>query len=348
MSLFKGSVENQKCIKDTPFELSLNDCLACSGCVTDAEAFKTVDLSFASDSATSTSFVISPQSKVSLFNAFKGDVDYDAFENMLCAFLKMRFNVFKIVDTSYMRPRIYDSIHKEYMNSSHLITSACPGTVMYIEKTAPHLVKYLSRTKSPQQMAFSLVRGTRTVSVMPCYDKKLENGRDDVQFDHILVTKDFHRVLDDLGFQEFVATEKQAGELSPWEQTQWNIGSSAGGYAEFICSRGSFTRRTVRKGIEEYLGGGNVVLQITGLENSMNFFKSSKANGPGCRMAEIFLCPGSCIAGPGQIQTNAAGADAAAYGRIGKEQPSTVYAGIENERAFQEVRVKKKDFKVDW
>lgn len=357
MSFFKDVGDTQKCVKtDTPFDLALNDCLACSGCITKDEAGAlAADLSFATDPTTETSFVISPQSKVNLFNIYRTDgMSYEAFETALCGFLRHKFNVARIVDTSSMRSRIYEETYREYLSTEHMIVSACPGTVTYIEKTAPHLVEYLSRVRSPQQMAFSLVHGSRTVSVMPCYDKKLENGRDGASFDHMLTTRDFHKVLGDLGFSGFVAQGTwMSGHLDPGslETTQWNIGSSSGGYAEFVAGRDSeFSVRTVKRGVMEYiLSSGGVISQITGLENSINYFKRSKTRGPMYKMAEIFLCQDSCIGGPGQVRDNDIEMDMDVYSRVGMETPAMSYrVDPEVRRVFRRVEVKRIDFRVEW
>ena len=65
-----------------------------------------------------------------------------------------------------------------------MFTSCCPGWIRFIKSQYPHLVKYLSSAKSPQQM-FGAVMKTYfaeklgvspekiyTVSVMPCVAKK--------------------------------------------------------------------------------------------------------------------------------------------------------------------------------
>ena len=71
-----------------------------------------------------------------------------------------------------------------------MFTSCCPGWVRFIKSQFPHLVKYLSSAKSPQQM-FGAVMKTYfaeklgvspekiyTVSVMPCVAKKAEREMD--------------------------------------------------------------------------------------------------------------------------------------------------------------------------
>ena len=73
-----------------------------------------------------------------------------------------------------------------------LLTSSCPGWVCYAEKThGEGVLRHLSRVKSPQQIAGTLVKYAYAascgvppervchVAVMPCFDKKLEASRDD-------------------------------------------------------------------------------------------------------------------------------------------------------------------------
>ena len=67
-----------------------------------------------------------------------------------------------------------------------MFTSCCPGWVRFAKSQFPHMVKYLSSAKSPQQM-FGTVMKTYfaqklgvspeqifTVSIMPCLAKKGE------------------------------------------------------------------------------------------------------------------------------------------------------------------------------
>ena len=73
-----------------------------------------------------------------------------------------------------------------------MIVSACPGWVCYAEKRHPEVLPYMSSTKSPQQIlgTFAKIRLPRLVgrsdisardvlhvSVMACFDKKLEASR---------------------------------------------------------------------------------------------------------------------------------------------------------------------------
>ena len=73
-----------------------------------------------------------------------------------------------------------------------LLSSSCPGWICYAEKVqGAHVLPHLSRVKSSQQIMGTLVKygygaerglppqSIYHVSIMPCFDKKLEASRDD-------------------------------------------------------------------------------------------------------------------------------------------------------------------------
>ena len=73
-----------------------------------------------------------------------------------------------------------------------MMTSSCPGWVCYVEKSQPHLLPYISSIKSPQAIMGTLIKqfwhlkmpesqeSIFHVTVMPCYDKKLESAREEL------------------------------------------------------------------------------------------------------------------------------------------------------------------------
>ncbi|XXG81884.1 hypothetical protein AAC387_Pa09g2423 [Persea americana] len=76
-----------------------------------------------------------------------------------------------------------------------MLSSACPGWICYAEKTlGSYILPYISSVKSPQQAIGATIKhhichkmGLKPdkvyhVTVMPCYDKKLEATRDDFVF----------------------------------------------------------------------------------------------------------------------------------------------------------------------
>lgn len=73
-----------------------------------------------------------------------------------------------------------------------ILSSACPGWICYAEKTHPHVLPHLSRLKSPQALTGILLKTILSqrlnirpdqiwhVSIMPCFDKKLEASREEL------------------------------------------------------------------------------------------------------------------------------------------------------------------------
>lgn len=105
-----------------------------------------------------------------------------------------------------------------------MLAGACPGWVCYAEKAHPEMLPFISRTKSPQQVMGTLIKtwmgakcqksyvpssppssrksnscGDRPdkmyhITVMPCYDKKLEASRSDF-YNEQYATRDVDCVL---------------------------------------------------------------------------------------------------------------------------------------------------------
>ena len=73
-----------------------------------------------------------------------------------------------------------------------ILTSACPGWICYAEKTHPYVLPHLSRLKSPQALAGTLLKSVLSkrynippsqiwhLAIMPCFDKKLEASRSEL------------------------------------------------------------------------------------------------------------------------------------------------------------------------
>eukprot|EP00163_Fabomonas_tropica_P030231 TRINITY_DN6754_c0_g2_i7.p1 TRINITY_DN6754_c0_g2~~TRINITY_DN6754_c0_g2_i7.p1 ORF type:complete len:228 (-),score=39.38 TRINITY_DN6754_c0_g2_i7:28-711(-) len=88
-----------------------------------------------------------------------------------------------------------------------MLASTCPGWICYAEKRhGEYILPYLSDTKSPQQIMGSIIKDYHAkrlgvnpadiyhVTIMMCYDKKLEASRDDF-YDTVLRTRDVDTVL---------------------------------------------------------------------------------------------------------------------------------------------------------
>lgn len=158
--------------------------------------------------------------------------------------------------------------HAKSKPKKPILSSACPGWICYVEKTHPHIIPHLSAIKSPQQITGSLLKRLIArenpgiceseiyhVSVMPCFDKKLEASRKDFascesvkDVDCVITTKEVVQLLldENINFMDISETPKEqllerwtsmAPAQWPVEQSwQSNEGSSSGGYLQHVLS----------------------------------------------------------------------------------------------------------------
>ncbi|RVE69490.1 hypothetical protein OJAV_G00078230 [Oryzias javanicus] len=191
-------------------KISLNDCLACSGCITSAESvlitqqsheelLKVLRNNKAAAEQKTVVVSVSPQSRASL--AAHHGISSSEAGRRLTSFLK-NLGVHYVFDTSFSRTFSLLESQREFVERFQrkgqdskalpMLTSACPGWICYAEKThGEYILPYISTTRSPQQMMGSLVKSHFAekqglnphqiyhVAVMPCFDKKLEASRSD-------------------------------------------------------------------------------------------------------------------------------------------------------------------------
>lgn len=250
-NFFTNSLENKNCIKEDngEFKIHLNDCLACSGCITDSEdIIKESSLDEIINFKDTLSFIISSQSKWSIYNYTSSGFTFEEFEQSLCEFLKQKFPIKDIYDTSYVKKAIAEELIRE----DHKIISDCPGTVMYIERQAAHLIKNLSRIPTAQQL-LSKNSSTAVVSIVPCYDKKLEATEKETNLSFILTTYEFMTLLVKLDFKVYLSTYK----CLDTEKFQMNVGLNTGGYLEYVL----FEKYSVN-GIQDVVKNTNELEQV--------------------------------------------------------------------------------------
>jgi iron only hydrogenase large subunit-like protein len=223
--------------------VSLNDCLACSGCVTSAETVlisqqSTERFRKALDEASCGAYdkvvaSISPHSRASIADRFGVSVAVaqakvtallqamgvhfvmDAAAAADVALVETKAELFHRLNSGgevgrrgcgWQRPIPSMAVSaKEQVDMKGrvqpadktpsvalpMLISACPGWVCYAEKTAAEAIPYMSTVKSPQQVAGVVLkhllprqwgieaRRVLHVTVMPCFDKKLEASRKD-------------------------------------------------------------------------------------------------------------------------------------------------------------------------
>ncbi|THG94549.1 hypothetical protein EW145_g8119, partial [Phellinidium pouzarii] len=219
-------------------QISLNDCLACSGCITSAESVlitmqsheEVLDVLSTNPPDTSVDhktpvLSISPQSlaslAASLSSTSSSTVTLGQVLHRVKAFAR-RLGFEYVYDTTFARHIVLLEHAHEFSERKRgtaqdeegqtvggklpMLASACPGWVCYAEKTHGEMLPFISRTKSPQQVMGTLVKnwlgenwGKKPsqiyhVTVMPCYDKKLEASRQDF-YNDIYSTRDVDCVI---------------------------------------------------------------------------------------------------------------------------------------------------------
>ncbi|XP_017895927.1 PREDICTED: cytosolic Fe-S cluster assembly factor NARFL isoform X2 [Capra hircus] len=221
-------------------KISLDDCLACSGCVTSAETVLITQQSHeelrkvlganktaAPDQQKLVVISVSPQSRASLAVRFQLNPTDTA--RKLTAFFK-KIGAHYVFDTAFSRNFSLLESQREFVRRFRgqanpeqalpVLTSACPGWICYAEKThGSTLLPHISTARSPQQVMGSLVKDffaqqqrltpdkVYHVTVMPCYDKKLEASRPDFfsqehqtrDVDCVITTGEVSKLLEEEG-----------------------------------------------------------------------------------------------------------------------------------------------------
>ncbi|XP_063171107.1 cytosolic iron-sulfur assembly component 3 isoform X2 [Candoia aspera] len=258
-------------------KITLNDCLACSGCITSAESVlitqqsheelcKMLNANKASNSPKKLVVVsVSPQSRASLAARFKL-TPLDTAKK-LTAFFK-NLGVHFVFDTTFSRNFSLMESQREFLQRFQrraedkkalpMLAAACPGWICYAEKThGTFITPHISTTRSPQQIMGSLVKDHFAkqqcltpdqiyhVTVMPCYDKKLEASRPDFfiqehqtrEVDCVITTGEVLKLLDQEGLSlpevNSVPLDSMFGSLLE-EQLFGHYGGGSGGYLEHI------------------------------------------------------------------------------------------------------------------
>ncbi|KAJ6756775.1 CYTOSOLIC FE-S CLUSTER ASSEMBLY FACTOR CG17683-RELATED [Salix purpurea] len=352
-----------------PVKISLKDCLACSGCITSAETVMLEKQSlddFLSNIDKGKAIIVSlsPQSRASLAVYF-GISPLQVFKKLTTFFKSL--GVKAVFDTSSSRDlTLIETCHEfvnrykqnqlsdnEKSNSAlPMLSSACPGWICYAEKQlGSYILPFISSVKSPQQTIGATIKhhicqkmGLRPdevyhVTVMPCYDKKLEAVRDDFVFeveqedanksglritevDSVLTTGEVldliklkavdFETLDDHPLDKMLTNVNEEGYL-------YGVPGSSGGYAEIVFRNAA--RMLYGREIEGPLAfkslrnmdfrevtlevDGKVVLKFAlcyGFQNLQNIVRKVKIGKCDYHFVEVMACPSGCLNGGGQIK----------------------------------------------
>ncbi|XP_031273468.1 protein NAR1 isoform X2 [Pistacia vera] len=246
-----------------------------------------------------------------------------------------------------------ESDDEKSQSSLPMLSSACPGWICYAEKQlGSYILPYVSSVKSPQQTIGATIKhhvcqklGLRPeeiyhVTVMPCYDKKLEAARDDFVFqvdsqetynnegpmipevDSVLTSgevldliqlkaADF-KALEESSLDKMLTNVDEEGHL-------YGVPGSSGGYAETVFRyaakmlfgknlEGKLNFKTIRNSdFREVVleVEGKTVLKFAlcyGFQNLQNIVRKVKMQKCDYHFVEVMACPAGCLNGGGQIK----------------------------------------------
>ena len=215
-----------------------------------------------------------------------------------------------------------------------MFTSCCPGWVRFIKSQFPHLVKYLSSAKSPQQMFGAIAKSyfaeklgvdrkrIVVVSIMPCLAKKYEASRPEFAVDGnpdvdiSIYTRELARLIRyaNINFAELPDSDfdRPLGESTG----AGVIFGTTGGVIEAACRTAYelYTKKTLPKIDFEELRGLEGIRSATidfdgtpikigiahGLGNARRLVEEVKNGMSPYHAIEVMACPGGCIGGGGQ------------------------------------------------
>lgn len=215
-----------------------------------------------------------------------------------------------------------------------LFTSCCPGWIRFVETKYPHLMPYVSTSKSPMQMFGAVIKEyyrkldkkehkeTVSVAIMPCTAKKYEASREEFKkdgvpyVDYVLTSEEVIGMLKEIGIR-FDRLEPEAYDMP------FSIFSGAG---VIFGATGGVTEAAVRRVVEDKshkalkeiefsgvrgmegtkefsvdLDGRTVRIGIvSGLGNADRLIRKIESGEEHFDFVEVMACAGGCVAGAGQ------------------------------------------------
>ncbi|KAL6264396.1 hypothetical protein P5V15_004505 [Pogonomyrmex californicus] len=350
-------------------EITLADCLACSGCITSAESvlvtqqsqeellrvfqekiaqqnigstdskYIIVSLSVQPVLSLSQRYELTPEQALCKLAGFFYRLGADMVLDMTVA------DDFVLLEAAKEFVERYKANKEGMKNQLPMLSSSCPGWVCYAEKTHGNFIlPHISITKSPQQIMGSLVKyylaenmGLLSeqiyhVTVMPCYDKKLEASREDF-YNQQRKTRDVDCVITSIELEQMLNEDSLTlNEINDGKIEQpfgtyskeignglWgHSGSGSGGYADFIfryAAKNLFDEDNVTVDFKnlrnpdfqeaELKRNDQVLLKfaiINGFRNIQNIVQKMKKGKCVYDYVEIMACPCGCLNGGAQVR----------------------------------------------
>ncbi|CAL8111769.1 unnamed protein product [Orchesella dallaii] len=184
-------------------QVTLSDCLACSGCITSAESvlisqqspdelFRLLELNKTTND-TKAIVSVGVQAVLSISNKYNLSCQEGA-ERLAGLFSELGADYTTVITVAEDLSLIesYNEFHEAFKNGNvPIMAGVCPGWICYSEKLHQHALPKISKVKSPQQIMGSLIKliyGKKNdispdqiyhISLMSCFDRKLEASRTD-------------------------------------------------------------------------------------------------------------------------------------------------------------------------
>ncbi|KAJ9595515.1 hypothetical protein L9F63_013280 [Diploptera punctata] len=341
-------------------EISLSDCLACSGCITSAESVlitqqsqeemlrvfqekKQLQQDGKLDATKLIVVSLSIQPILSLAERYNLSPDEAAqklsgYFRMLGADIVLDMTVaddFAIIENQREFVERFRASEEggDKNKSLPMLASSCPGWVCYAEKTHGNLVlPYIATTKSPQQIMGSLVKDHlaskmgRTpdsvyhVTLMPCYDKKLEASREDF-INQQFQTRDVDCVITAIELEQLLQSEGKSLESMdcvpldfPWSkmdatpQSLNDLIFLHAAHELFGITQSELQYKSLRNPdfrevtLEK---DGKVLLKFAianGFRNIQNLVQKMKRGKSVYHYVEVMACPSGCLNGGAQVR----------------------------------------------
>eukprot|EP00118_Oscarella_pearsei_P027629 m.311228 g.311228 ORF g.311228 m.311228 type:complete len:485 (+) comp62856_c0_seq1:35-1489(+) len=351
-------------------QITLNDCLACSGCITSAESVLIAKQSHEEmihvftenktkrpDDPTRLLLIvsISPQSAASI--AARYGLSDEAVTAKLTSLFK-RLGADHVFDLSIAiemsliesaRQFVDRAVAADARETGHvpMLASTCPGWVCYAEKShGSYILPHICTAKSPQQIMGSLVKyhfsqklgkspdKVYHVTVMPCYDRKLEASRSDFygdvyrtrDIDCVVTSLEIEKLIEDQGIDisclpdcipDAVSSKRPARSLLGCHH-----GSGTDGFLAYIlyyaakelyhCSVKELSVKTLRnKDFREVtiVPDDDTLAPpplkfaaVYGFRNIQTLVQKIKRRKCEYQFVEVMACPSACLNGGGQIR----------------------------------------------
>eukprot|EP01028_Stygiella_incarcerata_P012861 TRINITY_DN80551_c0_g1_i1.p1 TRINITY_DN80551_c0_g1~~TRINITY_DN80551_c0_g1_i1.p1 ORF type:complete len:488 (-),score=114.15 TRINITY_DN80551_c0_g1_i1:150-1613(-) len=331
--------------------ITLADCLACSGCVTSAETVLLQSQSFdealnvAGSSHRPVVVSLGPQAVASL-GAHFGLSSLTETAQRLSNMFHSIFGEIHVVDTVWARDVVLAAVVDEFVgrwkSSSGklpLLCSECPGWVCYAEKTqGDEILPYMSLVRTAQQITGTLLKhggGPFTeplpnayhISVMSCFDKKLEAVREESGVDCVLTPMEIIEYMRSHSIEFPDAPSWTLYSPTVGGGLETGLGDDgSGGFAEHVLRMFALTelgkRLTMSEAKAMFVAGRNrdiqeAVLHVPqsdgtdkrirfckayGFRNIQNLVRQVKRGRSPYAFVEVMACPHGCLNGGGQAR----------------------------------------------